>query len=133
MEIKNLKKKFKDLTIAKLTMDAVYCPRTIEKMIAKQFGNSILRYEHYGKKVNVATSVTYGKFIEQLKPKAKVVMTGAEIDLKPEYAKKVWTVTTFPQFMCGEIVVWLEGFSGAYSCEMLRLPEADEDLPFKSK
>ena len=57
-------------------------------------------------------------------------MTGAAIELKPEYAKKVWKVTTPPQFMCGEIVVWLEGFSGAYSCEMLRLPEPDEDLPF---
>ena len=130
IETKDLKKKFKDLTLAKLTMDAVYSRRAIEEMIAKQFGNSVLRYEHYGKKVNVATSAVYGRFIEQLKPGAKVVMTGAEIKLKPEYAKKVWTVTTLPQFMCGEIVVWLEGFSGAYSCEMLRLPEADEDLPF---
>lgn len=130
METKDLKKKYKDLTIAKLTMDAVYSRRIIEEMITKQFGNSVLRYEHYGKKVNVAASAAYGRFIEQLKPGAKVVMTGAEIKLKPEYTKRVWTVTTLPQFMCGEIVVWLEGFSGAYSCEMLRLPEADEDLPF---
>ena len=105
METKDLKKKFKDLTVAKLTMDAVYSRRAIEEMVTKQFGNSVLRYEHYGKKVNVATSSIYGKFIKQLKPGTKVVMTGAEIELKPEYAKKVWKVTTLPQFMCGEMVV----------------------------
>lgn len=130
MEIKDLKKKFKDLTVSKLTMEAVYSRRDIEKMVTKHFGNSVLRYEYSGKKVNVATSSTYGKFIEQLKPGTKVVMIGAEIKLKPEYAKKVWKVTTLPQFMCGEVVVWLEGFSGAYSCEMLRLSEADEDCFF---
>lgn len=129
METKDLKKKFKDLTVAKLTMDAVYSRRHIEEMVRKQFGNTMVRYEHNGKKVNVASSATYGKFIEQLKPGTKVVMTGAEIELKPEYAKKAWKVTTEPQFMCGELVVWLEGFSGAYSCEMLRLPDPDEDLP----
>ena len=68
METKDLKKIFKDLTVAKLTMDAVYSRRAIEEMMTKQFGNSVLRYEHYGKKVNVAISSTYGKFVEQLKP-----------------------------------------------------------------
>ena len=130
METKDLKKRFKDLTVAKLTMDAVYSRRDIEEKVRKQFGNTVLRYEHNGKKVNVASSATYGKFIEQLKPGVKVVMTGSEIEMKPEYAKKAWKVRTEPSFMCGEFVVWLEGFSGAYSCEMLRLPEPDEDLPF---
>lgn len=50
METKDLKKKFKDLTVAKLTMDAVYSRRAIEEMVTKQFGNSVLRYEHYGKR-----------------------------------------------------------------------------------
>ena len=44
METKDLKKKFKDLTVAKLTMDAVYSRRAIEEMVTKQFGNSVLRY-----------------------------------------------------------------------------------------
>lgn len=60
----------------------------------------------------------------------KVVMTGADIELTPAYKNKIWTVTMFPQFMCGEVVVWLDGFSGAYSAEMLRFPRPDEDLPF---
>ena len=41
METKDLKKKFKDLTVAKLTMDAVYSRRAIEEMVTKQFGNSV--------------------------------------------------------------------------------------------
>jgi hypothetical protein len=130
METKDLKKKFKDLTVAKLTMDAVYSRRAIEEMITKQFGNSVLRYEYYGKKVNVATSSTYGKFVEQLKPGAKVVMTGGEIELNPAYKNKVWTVTSLPELMCGEVVVWLYGFRGAYSANMLRFPTPDEDLSF---
>ena len=73
METKDLKKKFKDLTVAKLTMDAVYSRRAIEEMVTKQFGNSVLRYEHYGKKVNVATSSIYGKFIKQLNPEQRLL------------------------------------------------------------
>lgn len=128
METKDLKKKFPDLTVAKLTMDAVYSHRDIENIIKKSFGSIIVRYEHNAKKVNVATSQEYGKFINQLIPGAKVVMTGGEIKMNPEYEKKVWTIRTLPAFMCGEVVVWLDGFSGAYSCEMLRLPNCDEDL-----
>jgi hypothetical protein len=118
------------LTVIKLTMDAVYSRRDIEEKVRKQFGNTVLHYEHNGKKVNVASSATYGKFIGQLKPGVSVVMTGAEIKMKPEYARKAWKVRTKPSFMCGEFVVWLEGFSGSYSCEMLRFPELDEDLSF---
>ena len=32
----------------------------------------------------------------------------------------VWTVQYGPQMMCGEWVVWLEGYSGAFSCEFLK-------------
>ena len=130
METKDLKKRFKDLTVVKLTMDAVYSRRDIEEKVRELFGNTVLRYEHNGKKVNIASIATYGKFIGQLKQGVKVVMTGAEIEMKPEYAKKAWKVRTEPSFMCGEFVVWLEGFSGAYSCKMLRFPEPDEDLSF---
>lgn len=130
METKDLKKKFPDLMVAKLTLDAVYSRRDVEDKIRKSFGNAVIRYEHNAKKVNVVTSQEYGKFISQLIPGAKVIMTGGEIEMKPEYKNKVWTVRTLPAFMCGEVVVFLEGFSGAYSCEMLRLPECNEDLPF---
>lgn len=89
METKDLKKRFKDLTVVKLTMDTVYSRRDIEEKVRKQFGNTVLRYEHNGKKVNIASSATYGKFIGQLKQGVKVVMTGAEIEMKPEYAKRL--------------------------------------------
>lgn len=35
-------------------------------------------------------------------------------------------VSTAPTLMCGEMVCWLEGFSGAYSCEMLKMAETNE-------
>lgn len=130
METKDLKKKFPDLMVAKLTLDAVYSRRDVEETIRKSFGNAVIRYEHNAKKVNVATSQEYGKFIAQLIPGAKVIMTGGEIEMNPDYRKKVWTIKTLPTFMCGEVVIWLEGFSGSYSCEMLRFPECDEDLLF---
>lgn len=50
METKDLKKRFKDLTVVKLTMDAVYSRRDIEEKVRKQFGNTVLRYEHNGKR-----------------------------------------------------------------------------------
>ena len=53
-------------------------------------------------------------------PGTKVKMTGAEASFE-EYKEKVWTVTHGPQLMCGEWVVWLEGYSGAYSCEFLKV------------
>lgn len=88
METKDLKKRFKDLTVVKLTMDTVYSRRDIEEKVRKQFGNTVLRYEHNGKKVNIASSATYGKFIGQLKQGVKVVMTGAEIEMKPGICEK---------------------------------------------
>lgn len=123
METKDLKQKFSDLLICKITLDAVYCRRDVEKIIRTSFGNDVIRYEYKAKKINIAISKEYGKFISQLIPGAKVIMTGGEIEINPDYKKKVWTIKTLPEFMCGEVVVFLEGFSGAYSCEMLRLPE----------
>ena len=57
-------------------------------------------------------------------PGTKVVMTGSEGDL-PQYKNKVWEVTNGPQWMCGDLVVWLEGFSGAYSCKYLKIITED--------
>ena len=53
-------------------------------------------------------------------PGTKVIMTGAEGDI-PEYKDKIWTVTHGPQWMCGDNVVWLDGFSGAYCCRYLKI------------
>jgi hypothetical protein len=55
-------------------------------------------------------------------PGTKVIMTGAEGDI-PKYKDKVWDVTHGPQWMCGDNVVWLEGFSGSYCCQYLKIVE----------
>jgi len=55
-------------------------------------------------------------------PGTKVVMTGHEGTL-PKYKDKVWDVTHGPQWMCGDNVVWLDGFSGAYCCRLLKIVE----------
>lgn len=123
METGHLKKRFKDLTSIKLTMDKVYSNRDIENKIMKMLGNTVLWYSFNGKKVTVITSEMYGKFIEKLKPGVGVVMIGDEVEMNPEYKGKVWKVRTEPSFVACELAVWLEGFSGSYSCMMLRLAE----------
>jgi len=55
-------------------------------------------------------------------PGTRVIMTGAEGDL-PQYKDKVWNVTHGPQWMCGDNVVWLDGFSGSYCCCYLKIVE----------
>lgn len=121
MRTKELKEKFPDLTMSNITFDVVYSRRDVEEKLRSIYGNNIVRYESSGRKATIATSRIYGRFINQLKPGTKVVMTGGEVQINPELATRVWTVTTDPTFIGGWAVVWLEGFSGAYSCEMLRL------------
>jgi len=55
-------------------------------------------------------------------PGTKVIMTGHEGTF-PEYKDKIWDVIHGPQWMCGNNIVWLEGFSGAYSCDYLKIVE----------
>lgn len=53
-------------------------------------------------------------------PGTKVKMTGAEADIE-SLKDKVFTVRIGPRLMCGDWVVWLDGYSGAYSCEYLEV------------
>lgn len=55
-------------------------------------------------------------------PGTKVKMTGAESELE-NLKDKIFTVTHGPARMCDELVVWLDGYSGAYSCEYLEIIE----------
>ena len=55
-------------------------------------------------------------------PETKVRMTGAEAELE-NLKDKIFTVTHGPARMCDELVVWLDGYSGAYSCEYLEIIE----------
>jgi hypothetical protein len=37
------------------------------------------------------------------------------------YKDREWTVITEPQIMCGTWIVWLEGYSGCFACEYLKV------------
>ncbi|KAA6339743.1 hypothetical protein EZS27_012341 [termite gut metagenome] len=53
-------------------------------------------------------------------PGTKVKMTGAEAKIE-NLKDKIFAVKYGPQYMCGELVVWLDGYSGAYCCEYLEI------------
>jgi hypothetical protein len=112
METKDLKKRFKDLTVYYLKLDAVHSLKDTEKMLKQAFGFTIVQYDINGRKVEVVTSTEYGMFIDKLKVGTKVMMTGAEVEIVPEYKGKIWKVEYEPKMMCGEMVVWLDGFRG---------------------
>lgn len=123
METKDLEKTFEDLTVYKLRLDAVHSRKDNENMLKQAFGSTIVRYDINGKKVEVATSKEYGMFIDKLKVGTKVVLTGAEFVTFSGHKNKTREVESEPQMMGGEMVVCLKGFSGAYSCLMLKLAE----------
>jgi hypothetical protein len=57
-------------------------------------------------------------------PGVKVRMTGAEAKIE-SLEDKLFTVEHGPQYMGGELVVWLDDYSGAYCCEYLEIVDAD--------
>jgi hypothetical protein len=87
-------------------------------------GNSILYCNCSGRKITAITSEeAFEEELRQLSmiPGTKVIMTGDEGDF-PENQKD-WIVYAGPKWMCGSLVVWLDGYSGAYSCEYLEIVE----------
>lgn len=125
MDTQELKKKFPDLVVSKLEFPVVYSASDLISKIKESYGtnviNSIIRMEHSGREVTLYLSAEYGSFISKLAPGSSVKMTGADIEFNPEYKDKIWKVSHGPSMMCGEQVVWLEDFSGAYSCQCLKL------------
>lgn len=59
----------------------------------------------------------------KLKIGDQVVMHTCYEARKPKYAGKVWTVKSEPWDLCGSEVVILEGYSGGFATEYLRLAE----------
>ena len=50
----------------------------------------------------------------------KMQARSGEVKVNPaQYEDKEFVVIHGPQWMCGNWVVWMEGFSGAYSCDLL--------------
>lgn len=132
MIFKQLKEQYPDATKAVLTMtneamreNNFYKEEVLRAYLQKVFpGSSILYCNCSGRKV---TAITSEEAFEEEKrqmsmiPGTKVRMTGSE-GLVLENQKD-WTVHSGPQWMCGSLVVWLDGYSGAYSCEYLDIVE----------
>jgi len=131
MNLKDYKKDYPDATKEELTMTKeamqthnFYKTDELREYLQTIFpGSSVLYCNCSGKRITAIISEdAYEEEKRQLSmiPGTKVVMTGAEGDI-PKYKDKVWDVYAGPKWMCGSLVVWLEGFSGAYSCEYLKI------------
>lgn len=67
------------------------------------------------------SSIMTNKSLEEpnIKKGDKVIMHTC---LEAKHHKDVeWIVKTEPQIMCGSWVVWLEGYSGCFACEYLKV------------
>lgn len=136
MTLKEAQNKYPDAIKATLTVEKkvlynynLYKTDTLIEFCSKLFpGKTILYCSISGYKITcISSQEAYKEESRQrsMIPGTKVIMTGAE-GLFPENQKE-WTVTHGPQRMCGSLVVWLEGFSGAYSCDCLQIVEEKED------
>lgn len=130
--LKEFQKKYQDATRSELTMTKeamqthnFYKEKELRKYLQTIFpGSSILYCTCSGRKIMAITSEeAYEEEKRQLEmtPGTKVIMTGDEGRF-PENQKE-WIITHGPQWMCGSLVVWLDGYSGAYSCEYLKKVE----------
>lgn len=141
MTLKDAQKKYSDavkseLTVTKQVLSTVnvYKQNDLRSYLQKIFkGSSIIYCNCSGRKITVITSEE--AYIEELRqlsmiPGTKVKMTGDESRFIEN--QKEWIVSARPQWMCDSLVVWLEGYSGAYSCEYLEiLEEAHPDTKFR--
>lgn len=128
--LKEFQKDYSDATKAVLTMTKeamrthnFYKTDELREYLQTIFpGSSVLYCNCAGNKVTAITSEdAYEEEKRQLSmvPGTKVLMTGDEGRF-PENQKE-WEVYAGPKWMCGSLVVWLEGYSGAYSCEYLEI------------
>lgn len=130
MTLKQAQKQYSDAMKAVLTIERkvfneynLYKQDVLIEFCSKMFpGNSILYCSISGYKVTCISSKE--AFTEEARqrsmtPGTKVIMTGDEGRF--EENQKTWIVTNGPQWMCGSLVVWLDGYSGAYSCEFLEI------------
>ena len=94
-------------------------------MVFKEIHSKVLYFKvGVTSSVVISSKMAYKEEQRQLSmiPGTKVIMTGAEGELL-QYKDKVWNVAHGPQWMCGDNVVWLDGFSGSYCCSFLKIVE----------
>jgi len=128
MTLKEAQKKFEDAIELNVKHDSYAMTNENVKSFADNiFGKdcpSKVMYSEIEKNSStiIVSRMAYLEDMRQLSmiPGTKVIMTGDEGTF-PEYKDKVWDVIHGPQWMCGNNVVWLEGFSGAYSCDYLKI------------
>ena len=132
--LKESQKKYRDAVKSKITVEKrvfetvnLYKDIELRKYLQPFFPESSILYcDCSGRVATVITSEeAYPEELRQksIVPETKVIMTGYEASL-PEYRDRIWTVKAGPQWMCGNWVVWLDGFSGAYCCEYLKIVES---------
>ena len=132
MNFEEFQKEYPDAIKAELTMtnEAMrthnfYKTDELRKYLQTIFpGSSVLYCDCSGKKITAVTSEeAYEEEKRQLSmiPGTKVLMTGSEGSFTEN--QKEWIVTHGPQWMCGSLVVWLDGYSGAYNCKCLEIVE----------
>lgn len=133
MNLKDFRKEYPDAMKSELTVTTellrknnFYTGNGLREYLRKLFpGSCVLGCNICGKKITAITSeMAFAEEMRQLSmiPGTKVKMQerSGEVKLSPEkYKDKVFIVVHGPQWMCGNWVVWLEGFSGAYSCNLL--------------
>lgn len=133
MNLKDFRKEYPDAMKSELTVTTellrknnFYTGNGLREYLRKLFpGSCVLGCNICGKKITAITSeMAFAEEVRQLSmiPGTKVKMQerSGEVKVYPEKFKdKVFIVIHGPQWMCGNWVVWLEGFSGAYSCNLL--------------
>lgn len=138
MSLKDFRKEHPDAMKSELTVTTellhrnnFYTGNGLREYIRKLFpGSYVLDCRIVGKKITAITSEK--AFAEEerqlsMNPGTKVKMQerSGEVKISPEkYKDREFIVVHGPQWMCGNWVVWLEGFSGAYSCELLDIIES---------
>lgn len=137
MTFRQAQKKYPDAIKAVLTIERrvfneynLYKQDVLLEYCSKMFpGNSIIYCSISGYKVTcIYSKEAYAKeaYQRSMVPGSKVRMTGYEGRFAEN--QKDWTVTHGPQYMCGSLVVWLEGYSGAYACDCLQIVGKEENL-----
>lgn len=137
MTLKDAQKKYADAVKATLTVTPkalingnLFTKDGLISFCTRYFPDkSILYCSISNKTVTCITSKE--AFVEESRQKSmipgtKVRMTGHEGTFSEN--QKDWTVTHGPQLMCGSLVVWLDGYSGAYACDCLEIVKEEETV-----
>lgn len=143
MSLKQLKKKYPDAVQAQISVsnellnkNNFYTGNGLREYVRKLFPEKcVLECFLVDKTIEVITSK--GAYTEEKRQLSitpgtivKMQEQSGEVKMEPNlYKGKEFSVIAGPQCMCGNWVVWMEGFSGAYSCELLDIIKSAPEEP----